>query len=525
MLNLLEDKLIRIKTDDVVVRSSLPGLYELMMKDKVLAFSSLRPHQRHPWHAFLAQLGALALVKAGESDIPTRSDSWRNLIGNLTPNCPDDGPWHLVINEIASPAFMQPPASSESGRDDYKKQCRTPDELDMLVTAKNHDLKSSSAVGGDVDDWLFALVTLQTAQGFSGSGNFGISRMNGGFGNRPSLSITPSERPGLHLKRDILALLEQRSAILNEYDMADGGLSLLWCIPWDGTKGEALPLSKLDPFFIEICRRVRMGMDADRRLACIKATSQAARINAKSLNGNIGDPWTPIDRKGPKSLTLGVGGFHYRRLTDYLFSNNWKHPPLLRPRESERNLACTLLLARALVRGQGKTEGYYERVIPFRRRVTRSFGRPSREIGDIAADCIGELATIQRILHHAISVFAAGGKTEGISGEHRDRARLWVNRLDSFVDSRFFERLQDELEADSPEKRLQVRKSWMLEVKDMAQKLLQQATEALPCSTMQRYRARASAESLFQGRIRGPKGLPAYFMDTEDEHDERATEQ
>ena len=496
------------------------------MKDEVLAFSSLRPHQRHPWHAFLTQLGALALAKAGESDVPTQSDSWRNLIRNLTPGFPNDNPWCLVVDEITSPAFMQPPASAKSRRDDYKQQCRTADELDMLVTAKNHDLKSSSAAGGSIDDWLFALATLQTAQGFSGSGNFGISRMNGGFGNRPALSITPSERPGVHLKRDILALLEQRSAILDEHGMDDIGLSLLWCIPWDGTKGEALTLSQLDPFFIESCRRVRMEMDANGRLTCVKATSQAARINAKSLNGNVGDPWTPIDRRGPKSLTLGVGGFHYKRLADYLFSSgNWKHPRLLRPRESEHNSASTLLLARALVRGKGKTEGYYERVIPIRNRIRRSLGRSSQELGNIVEARIREIDRIQSILRHAISVFAAGGKTEGISDEHRYRARPWLDRLDGFVDSRFFGHLQDELEADGPEKRLQVKKSWMLEIVNMARKLLQQSTEALPCPAIQRYRARAAAESLFEGRIRGPKGLPEYFMDREDEHGERSTEQ
>jgi len=423
---------------------------------------------------------------------------------------------------------MQSPARSENRKFDYKKSCSTPDELDVLVTAKNHDLKSASAVESTTDDWLFALVTLQTSEGYSGAGNFGISRMNGGFGNRIALSITPSERPGVHLKRDILALLEHRSEILNEHGMDDGGLSLLWCIPWDGAKGEALILSKLDPFFIEICRRVRMEVDVAGRLTCIKATSKGARINAKSLNGNCGDPWTPIDGRGPKSLTLSIGGFHYKRLADYLWSENWKRPSLLHPRKVERSSANTmmLLLARALVRGKGKTEGYYERVIPIRDSIRASLGhRPSREIGDIAAEHIREIATIQSILRHAISVFAAGGKSEDISDEHRRRARPWSDRLDSFVDSRFFERLQDELEADSPEKGSQVRKIWILEVVDIARELLQQATAALPCPAIQRYRARAFAESVFEGRIRGPKGLPEYFTNIEDEDGERATEQ
>ncbi len=516
MFNLLEDKLIGVKTDSCLIQSSLPDVYELMMKDEVLAFPSLRPHQRHAWHAFLAQLGASALFRAGKLDVPMPSACWRSLIGNLTPDFPNNEPWHLVVNEMTRPAFMQPPASSENKRSAYKNLCNTPDELDILVTAKNHDLKSASAIGGFTDDWLFSLVTLQTTGGFSGSGHFGIARMNGGFGSRPSFSITPSERPGAHLQRDILALLERRSEILQEHAMQDGGLLLLWCLPWDGTKGEALTLPDLDPYFIEICRRVRMKADADGKLTCGKATSKEARINAKNFNGNIGDPWTPVDQRGPKSLTLGAGGFHYRRLVDYLFSENWTHPILLRPRQLENcSSSIVWLLAKAMVRGQGKTEGYYERALPVRHRIKGALGRPSnQELGDIATMHVKEIATIQGILRYAVSVFAAGGR-DAIRDEHRFRARSWSDKLDQFVDSHFFERLQDVLEAESTDQRRQVRKRWMLEVVDMARELLRQASDALPCPVVQRYRIRAAAESLFEGRIRGPKGVPEYFTDTE----------
>ena len=519
MFNLMEDKLIRMKTDDALIQSSLPEVLDFMMKDKVLAFPSLRPHQRHPWHAFLAQLGAMALAKSGESNIPTECESWRNLISKLTPNFQNEEPWQLVVDDFTKPAFMQPPGRSAQKISEYKGLCRTPDELDMLVTSKNHDLKSSVALDGWTDDWLFSLITLQTSEGYSGSGNFGISRMNGGYGNRPSLSLTPSERPGAHLRRDVLALLELRRKIMNRHEMDDRGLSLLWCVPWDGTKEEALTISELEPYYIEICRRARMFLCEDGRLVCAKATSKGTRINARDFNGNVGDPWTPIDGRGPKSLTLNVGGFHYRRFAQYLFSGDWVLPDLLRPTEAERKSSeSMLLLARATVRGQGKTEGYYERVLPIRNRIKGALGRASRELGDIVEQHIREVATIQSILRHAISVFAAGGKREGISDEQRHRAIPWSDKLDSYVDSRFFEKFQDELEADSPEKRLQVRKRWMLEVVNEARQLLLQATDALPCPAIQRYRARASAEGLFEGRIRGPKGLPEYFMNTEIEN-------
>ena len=38
----------------------------------------------------------------------------------------------------------------------------------MLVTSKNHDLKSAVAIQASLDDWIFALITLQTMEGWGG---------------------------------------------------------------------------------------------------------------------------------------------------------------------------------------------------------------------------------------------------------------------------------------------------------------------------------------------------------------------
>ena len=54
-------------------------------------------------------------------------------------------PGMLVVDNITKPAFMQPPASSKKREKDYKTAVGTPDELDMLVTSKNHDLKMAVA--------------------------------------------------------------------------------------------------------------------------------------------------------------------------------------------------------------------------------------------------------------------------------------------------------------------------------------------------------------------------------------------
>ncbi len=182
MFNLLSEPLVRIEKDDgSSVLASLPETFTLLMNDEVLAFPALRPHQRHPWHAFLVQLAAMAMHYSGANEPPADAAEWAGLIRGLTPEFPDDEPWHLVVDDITKPAFMQAPASSSDKLQEYKSTVGTPDRLDILVTSKNHDVKSSIASSSDVDDWIFALISLQTSEGFSGAGNYGISRMNGGL--------------------------------------------------------------------------------------------------------------------------------------------------------------------------------------------------------------------------------------------------------------------------------------------------------------------------------------------------------
>ena len=519
MNNLLIDPLIRIDTGNGSPEAaSLPEVYAALMRDKVDSFPALRPHQRHPWHAFLVQLGAMAMHEAGLTEPPEDAAHWRRLIRALTLDYPDDEPWRLVVDDITKPAFMQPPATSAGKLADYKNTVETADELDMLVTSKNHDLKSSVASSDEIDDWIFALISLQTSEGFGGAGNYGISRMNGGFGCRPAFSITPSTRPGAHAHRDILALLEGREEILDMEVTSDGGIGLVWISPWDGAHPEAQPMSDLDPFYIEICRRIRLRAGTDSRLYAIRATSKAARINAKALKGMTGDPWTPINRKDSKSLTLAAGGFAYHRIVDYLTPGDWERPPLGKPTEDESRAPRTMqLVARGMVRGQGKTEGYHERIVPLKKKVIGAFGRAggARDLGDIARERIEQIRNTQRILRHAVWTFAAGGKTEGVSDEVRALANPWANRLDELVDATFFDDLQDEFEADDRDERSRIRLAWQCNLVTSARGLLRQAEESLPCPTIQRYRARVRADSVFEGHVRGNKGFPELFYQPE----------
>ena len=511
MLNILTEPVIRFdRTGGTGTEASLPEVYAELIANSVSAFPALRPHQRHPWHAFLVQLGTMAMHLAGVAAPPDTAEEWLSLLRGLTPDYPDDEPWQLVVDDITKPAFMQPPCRSAEREKDYKGIVNTPDELDMLVTSKNHDLKSSVAFRAGVDDWIFALVTLQTMEGFGGAGNYGVSRMNGGMGNRPAFTLAPPAGPGAHLRRDILILLGRRDSLLDRYPMPSDGISLLWTMPWDGTAVEALRPEQLDPFYVEICRRVRLRCDDRSNLTALRTSSQAARIESKALNGQTGDPWTPINKKDNKSLTLASGGFTYNRVVDYLTPGDWQQPILLESTPAEQE---TQLVARAMVRGQGKTEGYYQRIIPLRPRTVRAFGRAggTQELGDLALDRIEKIRTVQRILSHAVQVFIARGEDDNLSPEGRRLARPWLGRLDEIVDARFFEDLQDEFEIDGRNERHEKSLEWQQWLVDEARNVLHDAEDSLPCPAIHRYRARVRADGLFEGRIRGNSGLPEIF--------------
>ena len=523
--NILEDPVIRTATSDrATILASLPALFAALMRDEVDTFPAQRPHQRHALHTFIVQLGAMALHRGGLSEPPEDAESWRQILRGLTPGFPGDEPWLLVVDEITKPAFMQPPASSTDKQKDYKNRVETPDQLDMLVTVKNHDLKSMVAANAALDDWFFALLTLQTMEGFMGVGNYGISRMNGGASSRPAFSITPSTRQGAHARRDMLALLPQIEKIAGEYEMSINGLGLLWTVPWDGAKAEALNFETLSPCYIDICRRIRLHADGAGHLYATRATSKGERVRAKQLNGRTGDPWTPVNEKEEKALTLAVGGFTYKRTLDYVMAPEWGRPPLLELTNSEERSAQEMtLVARAMVRGMGKTEGYYERTIPLKKKTYIAMcgtGGGSQELSEIAYERVSQIALVQSILRHAVSVFAAGGKTKDIAPEHRARANPWANRLDQYVDDLFFEDLQTEFEAN-PSERQEIRYHWLMNgqdgVIDHARTILNEAADALPCKAIQRYRARVRAENVFEGRVRGPSGMPDLFSNQGDD--------
>src|SRR5690606_28368659 len=242
---------------------TLPGVLAALARDEVDDFPALRAHQGMFWHMFLVQLAALALHGAGETESPGDEETWRRLLRGMTKEFPDDEPWCLVVEDWSKPAFMQAAVPDGVG---LENPVPAPDALDLLITSKNHDLKQAVARRARPEDWLFALVRLQTGEGYGGAGNHGIARMNGASSSRPMPALAPlsgtgrrkmTPRPGAWFRRDIRVLLDKQDEELEktaiDYPLS-GGIGLTWLPPWP--EGSQLRTRDLDIWFIEVCRRV-----------------------------------------------------------------------------------------------------------------------------------------------------------------------------------------------------------------------------------------------------------------------------
>ena len=503
--SLLDEPLIRFRqaNDGSTVAASLPQLLAALAANEVRDYPALRPHQRHPWHAFLVQLAAIALHKANQSTVFETADLWRNALIALTSNDPDGAPWCLV-SPPHRPALLQAPVGGQ-GIDDWKSLAFTPDAIDMLVTAKNHDLKGSRARRSQPEDWLFALLSLQTQEGFLGAGNYGVSRMNGGFASRPGVGIADSGLPGLRWMRDLTILLTQRGNIAESLGMqSKDGLALIWLKSWDGT--ESLSFTQLDPFYIEICRRIRLQTTGS-GIKSLGSGSKCARVNAKELNGKTGDAWTPIDIEHGKALTITSNGFSYKLLSDLLFFQKYQAPIAQQIDHSDQ--ACRLvLIAQGVTRGQGKTERYHERRVPISAKVKSLLANNQKEqLASKAKQRIEAISAVRKHLWLSLTVLFENGKSGVSSDGTKTKANVFAAPFEHGEDGRFFDDLNEELEAtDQDAQNLQ----WQLQLVSRAEKILKDAFNAGPRNGIQKYRARSAALSRFHGGLRGTKSpLPS----------------
>lgn len=480
--------------DGQVHRGSLFAAFAALARGAAWSFPALRPHQREPWHAFTVQVAALALIRAGVDTLPESEAAWRDLLLGLTPGVPEA--WELVVEDWTKPALLQPPIVAAADKAAYKNRLHGCDPLDMLVTAKNFDVKQERSIVTSEEEWMFALVTLQTSEGFLGAGNYGISRMNGGFASRMSLGVRPSGGGAASgFRRDVGRLVADARARPDRRT----GTTLLWTVPWDGTG--SLDFTQLDELYVEICRRIRLRRDEAGRITALAGGSKVARVAASEIKGKTGDPWAPLKADGSSSHTPTGAGFGYRQMAQLLDPKRITLPLLAVPQDDDDTTGLSIVAA-ALVRGQGKTEGLHRRAVAISRAVEDAFGDhvPLDRIGAVAGVRAGEASEAGKRLRRAlISLVQGGPDTARLDDDAaKKKTERWLDAFDRTVDATFFDAPFWAEVAETPDDH---RLAWRTWLRATASDVFERAAEAAPRTEIRRIRAHVRARAFLDGQM------------------------
>ncbi len=497
--HLLHQPLIRtILRDGRNCQLTLPGLLVAMARDDVTVLPALRPFQHHPWHAFLVQLASLALGPASQVDlVGLDEEDWIRRLRSLTRAYPGDEPWDLVVGDLAQPAFMQSPIPDRS-LERYRKEAEMPDDLDVLVSTRQHDVKSGQMRRAGWDSWLFALVSLQTQQGYTK--NYGISRMNGGFGSRVGVGLEPMGGIGARWLRDTrhlcASLANEVSPAWEGYDPLHG-IRLVWLEPW--LDSEQLSRQHLHPLYIEICRRIRLTHSQGHVTAWQGGTRMTRIVPPEK--GQTGDPWMPHARVDGRVFTPNHMPFGYQRMSQFLFGLSWTPSLLGIPQPDERG--SMVLGARTIVRGKGKTEGYSERRVDIPAGVIIALAKGENEaIAEVVEARLEVVAQLIQALQGASVFYRQRRPTDALDFEYRDFSYPYVKRLQRFIEDNFFPLLWQECqESRSLLEPSRAKEDWMRRLRQEAMMLLEEMAFALPLPERFRYRSLRTATNAFNSLL------------------------
>jgi CRISPR system Cascade subunit CasA len=437
-MDLLTESVIRTEPTGSV---SLPCLLTALVRGKVASYPGIRVHQEDPWHATICQLAAYVLHRARRTDVPDDEADWRGLLKAATVG--QSSAWCLV-GPHDQPAFMQPATDTVVGW----SYTNNPAALDAILPVKEHDTKLGPASGhAPADQWLFALVALQTCCGSLSAKYAQTSRMNGGLSSRLFVGVTGT--PGARFVRDVRMLLAERERIIAASPgyADEGGIALTWMVPWNTS---FIPKAKLDPFYVDTPRRVRLVKGGSLTVAA----SGLRTIGKEALGkGLTGDPWAPVD--GKRHCTLSLPDLSYRRVAPILTGADDALPSCAQiVRETDPDpveLRLSLLTG-----GQpGRTRGHHVRTVAIPAAIRGLLAVGDRRLGTASRERIETLGAVEKAVREAI---AYGWKANRNVAVHTNVITRVTDAWQADEDARFFPDLWAEMDADEP---LAARREWL----------------------------------------------------------------
>lgn len=496
MFDLLQDPILPVAGNGPE-GASLPGVLARLSAGEDLGFPGLTAYQRQGWFCFLVQLAAQALAAADETEIPETADEWRGLVAALAG--PDADTAFSLIAPADRPAFLQPPVRDPAALARFKGPEMASDAIDLLNTARNHDVKSKKIRNCQPYHWIYSLINLQTRQGYFGKGKYGIARMNGGDSARVFADRRGGHDWATRFRRDLRLLLATRDKLLTDrpYYRERDGIGLVWLETWD--QESAIPVERLDPYFIEICRRIRL-IQHNGAIGVLQRSTETTRIAAADFKGNLGDPWAPIDSVAGMAVTIPAAGFDYQRVVKILTDRKGL-PVALRPAAdgSEDNLDLEFSV---LVRGQGRTDGLHQRIVSIPRALadglededtSECLTKRADQMRKDVADALGALRL-------GLRIYVQGAPADLKPDDDRPRAQ--AEGLSREIDDHFLPHLWDQalIRHDGP---IQAWHAWL---RYRATHWFEAGLEALPPPVDRREKALIKATNVFHSKLN--KALP-----------------
>lgn len=503
--NLLLDDVFGIETPAGERRTlSLPALLAALGDGEAEHLTGIQRHQADAFHMFLCYLAGAALDQTGETD-PTQNESfWRDALRQLAGRDDDDA-WTLLVDDPTKPAFMQPPVPNRADFDSYKPKAATPDELDVLQTSKNHDLKAARLNKATAEAWSLALISVQTMRGHAGRGNYPVCRIKGAYSARVCVASNTSLQPSRRWQEDMARLLKGLHTLLPpQRPFHRNGYRLLWLVPWDGKTG--LGLDTLHPLFIEICHLFRLT-NGRGKLLCLDRPAQAARITvSKETAGNVGDPWIPLDPKDQAALSISTRGFHAQLLRDLIISPENYIPAMMQ--SFDTNSKSAWFHASAVARNpnrQGVSEGYHEARIyisPKAKSFLLQGGQPRERLADLSDWALTRARDVRsKALRPALFALVEGGPGKWPDTGRREAGQWvdsWLTRYDHRWADGYFPWLWNTIDQSDEA----ARRDWLSGLKALADGVLEQAVDGAPQRTGRRYRGKVRASGLFHSQFK-----------------------